>query len=117
MQSAITAVAGVLIGVINAVFGAGGGTIAVPYIKSKGKTQKEAQASAIALILSLSILSTIVYYCKGFFNIGDALRFLPFSVLGGIAGSFIMKKISDKALKKAFSLLMIYLGVRMIFKG
>ena len=28
-----------------------------------------------------------------------------------------LKKISDRILKKAFSLLMIYLGARMIFKG
>ncbi len=117
MQGLITAFAGTVIGVINALFGAGGGTIAVPFIKRRGKRQKEAQASSIAVILPLSTLSAAVYYFKGYFDIGDALKFLPFSVLGGIAGSFIMKKISDKALKKAFSLLMIYLGVRMIFKG
>lgn len=113
----MTAIAGIVIGIINALFGAGGGTIAVPFIKSRAKTQKEAQASAIAVILPLSIISVSVYYYKGYFNISDALQFLPFSVLGGIAGSFIMKKISDRTLKKIFSILMIYLGTRMIFKG
>lgn len=113
----MTAIAGIIIGIINALFGAGGGTIAVPFIKSRGKTQKQAQASAIAVILPLSILSVSVYYYKGYFNIWDALEFLPFTVLGGLVGSFVMKKISDRILKKAFSLLMIYLGARMIFKG
>lgn len=117
MKSFITSLAGIVIGVINALFGSGGGTVAVPFIKSRGKTQKEAQASAIAIILPLSLISVSVYLCKGYFSIKEALIFLPFTVVGAFVGSFIMKKISDKALRKAFSLLMIYLGFRMIFKG
>ena len=117
MKSFITSFAGMVVGVINAVFGAGGGTIAVPFIKSRGKTQKEAQASAIAIILPLCLINVSVYLYKGYFSINEALTFLPFSVIGGFVGSFIMKKISDKALRKAFSLLMLYLGIRMIFKG
>lgn len=116
MQRIITAAAGLMVGIINALFGAGGGTIVVPFIKSKGKSQKEAQASAIAIILPLSIISVSVYLRNGYFDIKDGLFFLPFSVLGGFAGSLIMKKISDKILRKVFSLLMLYLGIRMILK-
>ena len=110
MQRIITAAAGLTVGIINALFGAGGGTIVVPFIKSRGKS------SAIAIILPLSIISVSVYLRNGYFDIKDGLFFLPFSVLGGFAGSLIMKKISDKILRKVFSLLMLYLGIRMILK-
>ena len=110
------ALGGFAIGIVNALFGAGGGMIAVPIIKSKGKTQKVAQASAICVILPLCILSAVIYYIKGYYTLSEAVRYVPSALLGAIAGTFLLRKIPDSILKKIFSLFMLYLGVRMVIK-
>lgn len=107
---------GVLIGLINALFGAGGGMIAVPVLKSLGLEQKQAQATAISIILPLSIISTAVYLYRGYFEISEALWYLPFGFIGAIVGTKLMKKAPNKVLKNIFSIFMLWAGFRMIFK-
>ena len=109
-------ISGFSVGIINALFGAGGGMIAVPAIKSKGKNQKEAQASAVAVILPLCILSAVIYNMKGYYTLSEALPYVPFSVTGAIVGTALMKKIPNNLLRKIFALFMLYLGVRMVIR-
>lgn len=116
MRKSSSLLSGFSVGLINALFGAGGGMIAVPVIRNKGKSQKEAQASAIAVILPLCVLSAAIYYYKGYYTFSEALKYLPFSLLGAVVGTFILKKTPDRMLKKIFSLFMLYLGVRMVIK-
>lgn len=104
------------IGIVNALFGAGGGMIAVPVIKNKGKSQKEAQASAVGVILPLCILSAVIYYIRGYYTLSEALRYVPFALLGAVVGTVLLKKIPDRMLRKIFSLFMLYLGIRMVIK-
>ena len=101
---------------VNALFGAGGGMIAVPVIKSKGKTQKEAQACTIAVILPLCILSAMIYRLRGYYTFTESFGYIPFAFLGGISGTLILKKIPDSVLKKIFAGFMLYLGIRMFLR-
>ena len=103
-----------LIGFINAIFGAGGGMIAVPYLKKLGLEQKQAQATAIAVILPLTIISSIIYFYKGYYSFSEALPFLPFGLVGAIFGTKLLPKMGNKVLKTIFSLFMIWAGIRMI---
>ncbi|MBQ8504010.1 MAG: sulfite exporter TauE/SafE family protein [Clostridia bacterium] len=107
---------GLGIGIINSLFGAGGGIIAVPVLKNDGLTQKSAQASAIAVILPLSIISMFIYLSKGYFSLTDGIRYLPFGFIGAVTGTKIMDKISNRLLSLIFSFLLIYSGIRMILK-
>lgn len=107
---------GLAVGIVNALFGAGGGMIAVPLIKRKGKTQKEAQASAIAVILPLCALSAAVYYYRGYYNLSDAMKYIPISLAGALLGTLIFRHLPDRILKKIFSIFMFYLGLRMVIK-
>lgn len=107
---------GIVIGIINSLFGAGGGMLAVPVLRKSGLQQKNAQASALAVILPLSVISTAAYLYKGYFSFYDGLRFIPFGLLGAFAGTLIMKRISEKLLQAVFSLLLIYSGLRMLLR-
>lgn len=104
------------IGLINSLFGAGGGIIAVPMLKRQNLTQKEAQASAISIILPLSIISAVVYHYLGYYKLNDAIGYIPFGIVGTLIGTVIMKKISDKILRKTFALFMIYTGINMLMR-
>ncbi len=116
MRKSIKYLLSFLIGLINSLFGAGGGLIAVPLFKQQGLRQKEAQASAIAVILPLCIISAGVYYFLGYYTIKDAVGYIPFGVIGTFIGTAIMKKLPDKILKKIFAGFMIYTGINMLMR-
>ncbi len=101
-----------LAGVINGLLGAGGGMVAVPLLKSGGLSQKQAQASSIAIILPLCIISAILYGIKGNLDLARAIKFIPFGLLGAGLGTYIFKKLSPSLLKKIFALFMIWAGLR-----
>lgn len=115
-QKYITYLLGVIIGFINGILGAGGGMLAVPLLKKVGLSQKEAHTNAIAVILPITIISAIIYLYKDLANIGDSLIYIPTGILGTIVGTYIMKKISPKSLKRIFGILMVYAGIRLLLK-
>ena len=108
--------AGIIIGAVNVILGAGGGMLTVPLYNKMGMEQKESQINAVATILPISIISTIIYLINGNVNFSDAGIFLVPGLLGSIAGTFLIKRISNKALTVVFSLFMIWAGVRIFFK-
>lgn len=104
---------GVLIGVINGLLGAGGGTIAVPLLKKSGMNQNEAHANSIALIMPLTVMSAILYLYKGYVNVPEALPFLPLGIIGSFAGTYLLQKISPTLLQRIFGIFMLWAGFRM----
>lgn len=104
------------VGVINVLFGAGGGIIAVSLFKAQNLSQKKAQASAVCLILPISLLSAIMYYRGGFLNVSEAVKYIPFGLIGAVIGTRLLGKLPDKALKIIFCVFMIYSGVRLLMR-
>ena len=107
---------GTVIGAVNGFFGAGGGLVCIPILMKLKLERKEAHANAVAVILPITIASATLYALKGRVDIIDSLIYLPGGVIGAVIGTYIMKKISPKLIKKLFSLFMIWAGWRLIFK-
>ena len=107
--------AGILIGSINGFFGGGGGMICVPLLLLFGLSSKRAHATAILTMLPISVASSIVYYSYGVVDWNIFLYICCGSVLGGVIGAFILKKLSNEVLSFIFSILMIIVGIRMCF--
>lgn len=107
---------GLICGVFNGVFGAGGGSLAVVAMEKFLKIQeKKAHATAVAVILLMSSVSTFFYIKNGFF---DFKVFLPVTiggVLGGPLGAKLLSKISVGKLKAVFGAVIIITAVKMIF--
>ena len=105
---------GIGVGIVNGVFGAGGGMLAVPLLKRNGLEQKSAQANAIAVILPITVISAILYLIKGNVSFSDSLAYIPTGLIGSIIATFALQKFSNKILQKIFALFMIYAGVRLL---
>ena len=108
--------AGALAGLVNGLFGGGGGMIIVPSLKHllHYKTNS-AHATAIAVILPLSVLSGIFYTVFGNFEWSPTL-FTSVGVLtGGIFGAVLLKRLSSKPITLIFSVVMAIAGVKMLF--
>jgi len=108
--------AGVLIGFINVLVGACGGIVAVEALKYYKLDQTKAHATAIAVILPLSIISAIMYIIQGNVKFSDAGVYILPGLAGSVLGSVILPKVPKKILAKIFSVFIIYAGVRMILR-
>jgi uncharacterized membrane protein YfcA len=114
-MSLLMAVAGLFIGFVNGLFGAGGGMLAVPVLTVvAGLNMKRSHATAILVILPLCAVSSVVYLSKGIDG-GDV--FLPTIlgvVLGGIFGAYALKKCSNIFLQILFYGVMLLAGIKMV---
>lgn len=115
-KNLVTAGAGIAIGVVNGLLGAGGGMIAVPLLKKLGLDQKEAHANAIAVIMPVSVLSAGLYLYRGYVNLSDAWIYIIAGVPGAIVGTILLKKISPLWLKRIFGGFMVYAGMRLLLR-
>ncbi len=102
-------------GLLNGLFASGGGIPAVECFKKRGLSQKKAQATALCVTFLLSVASLAYYYYNGLFKFRDALIYIPFGIPGALLGSFLLKKLPDRLLKKLFALFIIWAGIRMLF--
>ena len=116
MKRAKQVAAGLLVGVINSLLGAGGGMIVVPLLKKYGLSQKQAHASAIAVILPLTLCSALLYLVMKRVTISQALPYLPAGVIGALIGSLLLPKMPEKLLKKIFAAFILWAGIRMLMR-
>ena len=66
-------VTGALCGLANGLFGSGGGLCLVPLMTRWSKLEeRKAFATSVAIILSLSIVSSVVYFTKGALDFSTA---------------------------------------------
>ncbi len=107
---------GLAMGGVNALFGAGGGILTVPYLKKSGVALKKAHATSIAIIFPLSFLSACIYYFRGLFTLSESLLYIPGGIVGAVAGAFLLKKLPDFFIKKVFALFIIYASLKMLLR-
>lgn len=107
---------GIAIGAVNILIGSCGGIVAVESLKKNGLEQTKAHATAVAVILPLSLISAIGYIAKGEVCLSDSYIYLIPGLVGSVIGSWLLPKIPQKILNKVFSVFMIYAGVRMLIK-
>jgi uncharacterized membrane protein YfcA len=107
---------GMITGLCNGLFGAGGGMIAVPsMVHFLDVSEHDAHATAIAVILPLAVISAFVYFRNGFFQPDKVLPVAAGGMLGGLAGAFLLHRVPSCWLRRIFALFMITAAARMIF--
>lgn len=106
---------GFISGISSGLFGAGGGVIIVLMMTMLLQQEQHiAQATAISITFTASIVSCIIYFMHGNLQWQLIIPVAIGSVLGGYVGAKIMKKISAKHLKRFFGIFMIISGIRMM---
>lgn len=107
---------GLVAGVFNGMFGAGGGMIVVPMLEKSGISPKKSHATSIVIIAILSFLSLIGYFLAGHLNVQDTLGYIPMGIVGVLIGSWLLKKIKTDFLRRIFGLIMIISSIRLFLK-
>ena len=108
---------GFFTGILNGLFGAGGGSVLVPLSEKFLKIEEHsAHATAIPVILIMSIVSSILYIRRGFFDFNLWLFVSIGGLLGGFLGAKFLKKVPTKWLKIGFGAVISLTAIKMIFK-
>ena len=89
-------VSGAAAGLVNGLFGGGGGMVMAPLLT----------------ILPFCVLSAAIYVLRGGFDWLAALPYLIGGGIGGALGGLLFRKVSAGALRKIFALFLLYGGVR-----
>ena len=107
---------GFLVGVVNSLLGAGGGMIGVPVIRHFVPEQSKAQATCIAVIFPLSLISAGMYLHNGYMTLQDSWIYLLPGAVGALAGALLLSKIPDRIMRRVFGVFMLWAGVRMMLR-
>ncbi len=111
-----TAVVGTAVGVINGIFGAGGGTLLVPALERFMDLEThKAHATAVAVILPLCVVSAAVYLFRVPTDWFAVMWVSLGGIAGGVTGANLLNKLSAAWLHKLFAVFLAAAAVRMIF--
>ena len=106
---------GAAAGIVNGLFGAGGGLLLVPLMIQFCKLeQKQAFATALVVMMALSAVSLTVYWMRGTVDVSAALPYLIGGIIGGILGGVWMKRIRVQWLRLALAAFLLYGGIKAV---
>ena len=106
---------GVLVGIANSLFGGGGGMLAVPLLQKTGLDEKQAHATAILVILPVSLLSFSLYAWRGYVSLPVLIPTAIGVIFGGVLGAKWLGKLPTKTVNLLFALLQALAGVFLCF--
>lgn len=102
-------------GLLNGLLGAGGGIVIVFGLRwllgERLADPRSVFASAIAVMLPLSLVSALHYFKSGHLDAENAGILLLPAVLGGIVGAFLLRRLSPTALSRLFAVVVVASGV------
>jgi uncharacterized membrane protein YfcA len=109
------ALTGIAIGIINGFFGSAGGIVAVEAMERQHTEEKQAHATALIVILPITVLSSFLYIRAGYF-VWDACLFTAIGALaGGVLGALFLQKANVRLINMLFTVIIFITGVRMLF--
>ena len=108
-------ICGCAVGIANSVFGGGGGMLAVPLLEKTGMPSQRAHATAILVILPVSLLTFILYAVKGIYDFSVLIPTALGVTFGGFLGAKLLGKLPQKTVGILFGCLQVFAGAWLFF--
>ncbi|MCL2406836.1 MAG: sulfite exporter TauE/SafE family protein [Defluviitaleaceae bacterium] len=106
---------GLTAGFLNGLFGAGGGALLVPASRRfLGAGVHEAHASAIAVMLPMSVVSGVFYVVQTRPVLWQVLMVSLGGLAGGYIGARLLPKLPPKVLRKVFAFFILAAAIKMV---
>ena len=103
------------VGFINGFFGGGGGLVCVPTLERVyNLNTKNAHATTIAIMLPLSLISSVVYIFNNSININILIAITVGVLIGGVLGAIFLKKLKGSLIRWIFIFILFIAGIRMV---
>ncbi len=112
----LCALSGALTGVVNGLFGAGGGLILVPLlIRAVKLDTRRALPTSVAVILPMCAVSAVRYLARESIGFWALLPYLAGGLAGGVIAGLTFDKFSTVWLRRILGAFIIYAGIKMVF--
>jgi uncharacterized membrane protein YfcA len=114
----VSALIGVVAGVMGGLFGIGGGVIIVPaLILLLGLSQHTAQGTSLAIFLvPVGLLGVMNYYRAGYVDVPKAAVLAAGVVVGSFLGSKIAVGLEPASMRRAFAVFLACMAVYLFFR-
>ncbi len=108
---------GLLAGILSGLFGIGGGLIIVPgLVYILGFTMHKATGTSLAVLLPpIGIVAVMTYYRQGNVDLKAAALIAAALVVGAWLGSLLAHRLTGPALRMAFGLFVVGMGVYLVY--
>ena len=114
-ETRIAVAIGAAAGIVNGLFGAGGGLLLVPLlITACHLPPKAAFATSLAVMLALSAVSFTVYLFRGSVDFAAALPYAVGGIAGGVLAGIFMKRMRVLWLRVFLAAFLLYGGVKAV---
>ena len=106
---------GLSAGIISGLFSTGGGMILVPaFIYVLKISEKKARATSIACVFAMVLTTSVIYLKNKYLNFELTICCAIGGTIGGIIGTKLLNKVSDKILKITFIIFVGYIALKFI---
>ena len=107
---------GIAAGIVNGLFGAGGGLLLVPlFLSWCHMKEKTAFATCLGVMLALSAVSLTVYGLRRGLDLPTAFPYMVGGIVGGLLAGLWMKRVKVKWLRLALAGFLLYGGLQAVF--
>ncbi len=101
------------VGAINGIFGGGGGILCIPIFKKLLKfSEKQAHATAVLVMSIISIPTLVIYLSTLRFDVSQLIFVTIGSLVGGLIGTNLLGKLSDKTLNVLYILVLVLSAIK-----
>ena len=107
--------AGIAAGIVNGLFGAGGGMVLVPMLNAKSGIAEESRFGTSVLIMAPICVVALLVSLPWRLSLLQALPYLAGSAIGGIGAGIWGQKIPTVWLHRVFGGLILWGGIRYIW--
>lgn len=105
-------IVGLVVGFVNGFLGAGGGMLLVPLLTYLFKMDtKVTHSTAVFVMLPICLISGLTYMLKGVIDYTILLPVAIGTLIGGVIGTFVLKKLNSNWINYIFYVVMIGSGV------
>ena len=103
------------VGVVNGLFGGGGGLFCVPILKSlMDMDDKTAHSNTVFIMAIISLPTLIIYLFSLEYSMSCNILVSIGSLIGGSFGNFFLSKISNRLLNVLFIIVIILSGIKIL---
>jgi len=106
---------GFLAGLLNGLFGGGGGMVAVPLLRRSGLSQQAANATSLFLMLPLSVITLIFTLQRSGLPDFSLWPLMAVALPSSALGALLLPKLNAPFLRRLFGFLLTAAAIRLFF--